>query len=105
MEHRMLDAQSHEIESAEGLQIDINTYRSNSIKSKSSINSYKAIESNRSKSQRGIRRESNRTSKEQQNYMALLGIPNSVGSQSSQRSQQKGPQKERDLVTIEQPLE
>ena len=47
MEHRMLDAQSHELESAEGLQIDINTYRSISIKSKSSINSYKAIETNR----------------------------------------------------------
>ena len=35
--------------------------------------------------------------------MALLGIPNSVGSQSSQRSQQKGPQKERDIISVEQP--
>ena len=52
-----------------------------------------------------MRRESNRTSKEQQNYMALLGIPSSVGSQSSQRSQQKGPTKERDIISIEQPLE
>ena len=52
-----------------------------------------------------MRRESNRNSKEQQNYMALLGIPSSVGSQSSHRSQQKGPPKERDIISVEQPLE
>ena len=37
--------------------------------------------------------------------MALLGIPNSAGSQASQKSQQKGSQKERDIISVEQPLE
>ena len=78
MEYRMLFDQSREIQSAEGLDIDVKTYRSNSI-GKSSINSYKAIESQRNKSQKSNRKDGNRSPKEA-NGGGLLGRSSSMSS-------------------------